>query len=144
MSFEAEWAQFKQDAAGRTRLNSADGEPAGGAEGLKSSKSAWRKAGESVGSLREGIGKALAKLDEGQKGLGEGDGCQTAAAQRAVLESWKRYAKDVSKRCGELRKAMEQTGHDLANVDEAIKEDVERLKGKYKDTPAVGGRSGHG
>ncbi|MBO3677475.1 hypothetical protein J5X86_20990 [Streptomyces sp. NEAU-YJ-81] len=126
------------------RLDSADKGSSGGAGDLKSSKVAWRKAGEGVGSLREGIANALTKLDEGQKGLGKDAGCQTAAAQRAVLDSWKRYAKDVSKRCGELRKAMEQTGHDHANIDQAVKDEVDKLKAKYEDTPAVGGRTAHG
>ncbi|MFJ2194542.1 hypothetical protein [Streptomyces violaceusniger] len=144
MTFAHEWTQLKQDAAGRMRLDSADKGSAGGAGDLKSSKAAWRKAGEGVGSLREGIANALTKLDEGQKGLGKDAGCQTAAAQRVVLDSWKRYAKDVSKRCGELRKAMEQTGHDHANIDQAVKAEVDKLKTKYEDTPAVGGRTAHG
>ncbi|MCQ8191506.1 hypothetical protein [Streptomyces rugosispiralis] len=144
MTFAQEWTQLKQNAAGRMRLDSAETESTGGAGDLKSSQAAWRRAGEGVGSLREGIRKALTKLDEGQKGLGKDAGCQTAAAQQAVLDSWKRYAKDVSKRCGELRKAMEQTGHDHANIDQAVKDEVDKLKTKYEDTPAVGGRTGHG
>ncbi|GAA2293683.1 hypothetical protein SVIO_072320 [Streptomyces violaceusniger] len=144
VTFAQEWTQLKQNAAGRMKLDGAEKESSGGAGDLKSSKAAWRKAGEGVGSLREGIRKALTELDEGQKGLGKDAGCQTAAAQRAVLESWMRYAKDVSKRCGELRKAMEQTGHDHANIDQAVKDEVDKLKAKYEDTPAVGGRTGHG
>ncbi|MFT9475851.1 hypothetical protein [Streptomyces sp. 11-1-2] len=50
----------------------------------------------------------------------------------------------MSKRCGELRKAMEQTGHDHANIDHAVKAEVDKLKTKYEDTPTVGGRPGHG
>ncbi|EXU68035.1 hypothetical protein Z951_11330 [Streptomyces sp. PRh5] len=139
MTFAQEWAQLKQNAAGRMKLDSAGTESTGGAGDLKSSKAAWRKAGEGVGSLREGIRKALTELDEGQKGLGKDAGCQTAEAQRAVLDSWKRYAKDVSKRCGELRKAMEQTGHDHANIDQAVKAEVDKLKAKYEDTPGACG-----
>ncbi|GAA1254344.1 hypothetical protein [Streptomyces javensis] len=144
MTFAQEWTQLKQNAAGRMKLDSAGTESTGGAGDLKSSKVAWRKAGEGVGSLREGIQKALTELDEGQKGLGKDEGCQTASAQQAVLDSWKRYAKDVSKRCGELSKAMEQTGHDHANTDQAVKVEVDKLKSKYEDTAAVGGRAGHG
>ena len=99
----------------------------------------WTKAGEGVDSLRENATKAMAKLEEGQKGLGKGSGCLTAAAQRDVRESWERYVKDVSGRCGALADVLEKTGNDQLRTDEAIKAEIAKLKTDDEDTPAVGG-----
>ncbi|MGW7356402.1 hypothetical protein ACWGI0_06970 [Streptomyces sp. NPDC054802] len=113
--------------------------------GLASNKKAWLTAGDGVGSLRKSIGDALTKLETGQAGLGDAEsGCQSAAAQRDVYESWKRYGKDVSERCGSLQKILEQVGHDLLMSDEAVKAEVDKLKLKYADTDAVGGQAKSG
>lgn len=144
MSFEGEWAQLKRDANAGMSLDSvgtpgwAD-EGGGGQGGLKSSKAAWTKAGEGVGSLRGSIGKALTELADGQKGLGKDTGCLTAAAQRDVHDSWERYVKDVRKRCAALQEVLEKTGDHFYKNDEAIKGAFDKLDDGYKDTPAVGG-----
>ncbi|GAA2248965.1 hypothetical protein GCM10010232_40550 [Streptomyces amakusaensis] len=147
-----EWEQIKAGVAerqsGGTQLNqlSAEtGSSAGaGTGGLKSSKKAWLSAGEGVGSLRGPLGTALGKLADGQAGLGEGEGCLSAAAQKELYVSWKRYAEDVGKRCGSLQKIMEQVGHDQLRTDEAVKGEFDRVKSAYADTAAVGGGAPQG
>ncbi|MBX9396817.1 hypothetical protein K4749_25325 [Streptomyces sp. TRM72054] len=113
----------------------------GGSGTLRSVKAAWTKAGEGVGSLRESISQALANLEEGQKGLGKDLGCMTAAAQRDVYESWQRYVKRVSGRCGALAEILEKTGNDQLKTDEAVKAEIAKLKTEYEDTPALGGQA---
>ncbi|MEU1486745.1 hypothetical protein [Streptomyces sp. NPDC005752] len=145
-----EWEQLKGDAAARgsaqMQLNQypADqggGAPAGASEDLKSDKKAWVKAGEGVTGLKDGISTALTKLSDGQAGLGETSGCLSAAAQKELYDSWKKYVGDVSSRCGELGGLLERSGHDLSTSDEAVMGELDRLKVKYEDTEAVGGRA---
>ncbi|MFI6205639.1 hypothetical protein ACIBAI_04480 [Streptomyces sp. NPDC051041] len=146
-----EWERLKAAAAERqsadTRLNSVtsgQGAAGGGGSGnsgrLRSSKSAWNRAGQGVGSLQEDIGKAMTKLEDGQKGLTDGAGCLTTAAQREVYGSWERYVKRVSGRCGKLAGIMEKVGSDLLKTDEAIRDEIAKLKAEYRDTPAAGGQ----
>jgi hypothetical protein len=149
-----EWEELKATAAerhsARMQLNqlpadqgstgtSSAGAPSGK---LRSDKAAWSKAGEGVGSLPENISKALAQLEDGQKGLGKDSGCLTAAAQRDVYDSWERYVKDVSGRCDVLAGLFEKVGNDQMRTDEAIKAEIAKLKVQYEDTPAVGGQAG--
>ncbi|MBM7436905.1 hypothetical protein [Streptomyces sp. HB132] len=118
------------------------GAPAGAAsEDLKSDKKAWVKAGEGVTGLKDGIGTALTKLDAGQAGLGDTAGCLSAAAQKDLYESWKKYVGDVKSRCGELGGLLERAGHDLSTSDQSVTDELDKLKVKYEDTEAVGGRA---
>ncbi|MFF2512242.1 hypothetical protein [Streptomyces sp. NPDC058086] len=144
-----EWEELKTTAAerhsARMQLNQlpADQGGAGTPSGkLRSDKAAWSKAGEGVGSLPKNISKALAQLEDGQKGLGKDSGCLTAAAQRDVYDSWERYVKDVSGRCDALAGLFEKVGNDQMRTDEAIKTEIAKLKVRYEDTPAVGGQAG--
>ncbi|MGW5678093.1 hypothetical protein ACWEV4_23945 [Streptomyces sp. NPDC003860] len=131
-----EWEQLKAGAAERRstgmQLNSA-----GAAGAVKSSRQAWTTAGESIGSLRKGIGTAVGKLADGQAGLGKTDGCLSAAAQREVYASWQRYAQDVGKRCESLRSIMERVGRDQLATDEAVKAEIDRVRGAYADVDPV-------
>jgi len=144
-----EWEQLKADAAAngsaQMQLNQAPSEggtQAGAASGdLKSDKKAWVKAGEGVTGLKTGVGKALTKLADGQAGLGDTSGSRSAAAQKELYGSWKKYVSDVSGRCGALGGLMQKAGHDLAKSDEEVKEELEKLKVTYKDTEAVGGQA---
>ncbi|MER6104184.1 hypothetical protein ABT115_18105 [Streptomyces sp. NPDC001832] len=146
-----EWEQLKTDAVARgstqMQLNQYPADQGGGApasaasEDLKSDKKAWVKAGEGVKGLKDGIGKALAKLDDGQAGLGDTGGCQSAAAQKELYDSWKKYVRDVSSRCDELGGLLERSGHDLSKSDETIKEELDKLKLKYEDTETAGGQA---
>ncbi|MFE7424320.1 hypothetical protein [Streptomyces sp. NPDC057545] len=144
-----EWEQIKADVTGRQsvamRLNQAPAEPGPSADGattgtLKSSRKAWATAGEGIGSLRGNISTALTQLEDGQAGLGEVTGCLSAAAQKDVYSSWKKYARSVGERCGTLQKLLEQAGNDQLATDEAVKGELDRLKQKYADTDAVGGQ----
>lgn len=145
-----EWEQLKMQAtASRPTGMQIDQLPdEGGGEGgaagsvtggLKSTKAAWTKAGEGVGELREGIGKALNRLREGQKGLDPDAGCACTGAQKEVYTSWERYVKSVNERCGSVKEVLEQVGHDLLLTDESVRSAFERIDTAYADTPAIGG-----
>lgn len=144
-----EWEEIKAQAAGRQsaamQLNHVPVEPDSGPSavtgGLKSSQKAWNTAGEGVGSLRGTIGTALTKLTDGQAGIGATTGCLTAAAQKDVYDSWKKYAENVSKRCGSLQGILQQVGRDVLTTDDAVKGEMDRLSREYADTDAVGGQS---
>ncbi|GAA4902029.1 hypothetical protein ACFPM3_28140 [Streptomyces coeruleoprunus] len=148
-----EWEQLKAEAAARgstqMRLNqhgAGDGGGAGGSgsENLRSDKRAWAKAGEGVKGLGEPVGKALTQLSEGQTGLGETAGCQSAAAQKELYESWQAYVKNVRDRCTSLSGLLEAAGHDLSKTDASLKGELEAITARYKDTEAVGGQAGKG
>lgn len=140
-----EWEQLKSAAAeqqpAQMQLNQVPLEPGGSGTGtLVSNKPTWTKAGHDVGSLRDDISEAMGKLEEGQKGLGEDTGCLTAGAQRDVRDSWVRYVRSVSGRCGKLSALLEKAGDDQLKTDEAIEVEIGNLKVAYADTPAVGGQ----
>ncbi|GAA3394955.1 hypothetical protein [Streptomyces roseoviridis] len=147
-----EWEQLKAEAAeGRSlsmRLNQlpADqggGTPPGGAsEDLKTDKRAWVKAGEGVSGLKGDVAKALSTLDGGQAGLGDTAGCQSAAAQKELYDSWKKYLNDVSGRCEALGGLLQSSGHDLSKPDQTLLGELNGLTAKYADTAPVGGQSG--
>ncbi|MEV6839146.1 hypothetical protein AB0N17_32355 [Streptomyces sp. NPDC051133] len=143
-----EWEHLKAAAAerstGRMQIDHL-ADPGGGGGGvpgnLRSDKAAWSKAGADVGELRGNISKALAKLEDGQKGLGKDSGCLTAAAQQEVHTSWERYVGNVSGRCDKLSGLLDKVGNDQLRTDEAISDEIAKLKTEYKDTSAVGGQS---
>ncbi|MFD4831817.1 hypothetical protein ACFWPV_18480 [Streptomyces uncialis] len=142
-----EWDRIKAGVAERqstgTQLNGVPVEPGEAPSavtgGLKSSKKAWIAAGDGVGSLRTSVSTAVGKLEDGQSGLGAADGCLTAAAQKDVHASWKKYAEAVGERCASLQKIMEQVGHDQLTTDQGVKSEVDALKRAHADTEAVGG-----
>jgi hypothetical protein len=143
-----EWEALKAAAAersaGRMRIDhSAD--PMGGGGGvpgtLRSDKATWSRAGHDVGGLRDDISKALAQLEDGQKGLGKESGCLAAAAQREVHTSWERYVGNVSGRCQKLSGLLEKVGTDQLRTDQAISAEIAKLKTECEDTSAVGGQS---
>ncbi|MGW5214659.1 hypothetical protein ACWEQO_26605 [Streptomyces sp. NPDC004051] len=139
-----EWEQLKTAAAERqsaqTQLNQVPVDPGGSTGTLISNKSTWTKAGADIGSLREDIGKATAKLKDGQSGLGSDVGCLAAAAQKDVHASWETYVKNVSGRCGKLSGLLVKAGNDQRQTDESVEAEIARLEVAYADTPAVGGQ----
>jgi hypothetical protein len=151
-----EWEQLKAEVAERNsaqmQLNQlpadpgtsgGDGSSWGGGDGnLKSSKSAWVKAGDDVGSLRKDISTALTELTDGQKGLVASD-CTvlTLGAQSELFDSWDRYVKAVRKRSDALAKLLEQTGHGLYSTDQSIENAFRKLGKEYEDTAAIGGQA---
>jgi hypothetical protein len=144
-----EWEQLKQDVAQRhapqMQLSSypagdGPGRSAGSVTGgVKSTQRAWNKAGEGIGGLREGVGKALTQLQDGQKGLHNEAGCLTDGAQKDVHASWNLYVKCVKERCGSLGEILEKVGHDFLMTDESVRSAFGTIDAKYSDTPAVGG-----
>ncbi|MCE3033783.1 MULTISPECIES: hypothetical protein [unclassified Streptomyces] len=142
-----EWEQLKADAASRggtgMRLNQTLPAGTGGdtADGLKSDKKVWTKAGEDTKGLQDGLGKALGRLADGQSGLGDPAGCRSAAAQKELYDSWKKYVGDVNGRCGDLGGLLERAGRDLAMTDGEVKAALDKIKAKYVDTEAVGGQA---
>ncbi|TYR64374.1 hypothetical protein FY004_11855 [Streptomyces parvus] len=99
------------------------------------------RVGEGVTGLKEGVGKSLTKLADGQAGLGDTTGSVSAAAQKELYDSWKKYVSDVRGRCGTLGGLLQKVGHDLSKTDEEAAAELEKLKVKYKDTEPVGGQS---
>ncbi|WP_128984249.1 hypothetical protein [Streptomyces roseicoloratus] len=141
-----EWEQLKAETAARQspsmRLNQVAPAPGGGySEDLKTDKRAWVKAGEGVSGLKEGVTTALTKLETGQAGLGDGQGMQSAAAQKDLYDSWKKYLGDVSGRCEALGGLLRKSGSDLAKTDETVEQDIAVLAKRYTDTEAVGGQA---
>ncbi|MBM7171066.1 hypothetical protein JQK87_22225 [Streptomyces sp. G44] len=140
-----EWERLKATAATRhsteMQLNQAEPSPETDFGTLVSNKSAWSKASHDVGLLREDVSKALGALSDGQKGLGANTGCRTAGAQKDVHDSWERYAKKVSRRCGNLAGLLEKVGNDQLKTDEAVMAEIGNMKVQYSDTPAIGGSS---
>ncbi|MFF2858415.1 hypothetical protein ACFVSX_00755 [Streptomyces rubiginosohelvolus] len=139
-----EWEQIKADVAAKgpagMQLNQAPSE--GGTSGdLKSNRKTWVRVGEGVTGLKGGVGKALTKLADGQAGLGDTTGSVSAAAQKELYDSWKKYVSDVRGRCEELGGLLQKTGHDLSKSDEEALADLKKLQVKYKDTDPVGGQS---
>ncbi|WP_256105710.1 hypothetical protein [Streptomyces sp. ODS05-4] len=108
---------------------------------MKTDKKAWATAGYGVTGLRQGITTSLTKLDSGQTGLGDAAGMQSAAAQKELYGSWKRYVADVSSRCDALGGLLQQAGRDLARTDESVKQDLDALAVRHGDTEAVGGQA---
>ncbi|MEU2906925.1 hypothetical protein ABZ771_29205 [Streptomyces globisporus] len=139
-----EWEQIKADVAAKgpasMQLNQAPSE--GGTSGdLKSNRKTWVRVGEGVTDLKGGVGKALTKLADGQTGLGDTTGSVSAAAQKDLYDSWKKYVSDVRGRCEALGGLLQKAGHDLSKTDEEALADLEKLQVKYEDTKPVGGQS---
>ncbi|WP_077800326.1 hypothetical protein [Streptomyces sp. JHA26] len=139
-----EWEQLKAAAAERDsaqmQLNQLPAERSGGTGDLISNKPAWTRAGTDIGSLREDIGKATAKLKDGQTGLGSDTGCLTAAAQKDVYSSWETYVEKVSGRCGKLSGLLVKAGNDQLKTDQSVEAELTKLVVTYADTPPVGGQ----
>jgi hypothetical protein len=148
-----EWEQLKAAAAERqsTRMQlnqlPADqgGTGGGGTYGppsgrLRSDKSAWSEAGEGLGELKTSIGKALTKLEESQTGLDKGSACLTAAAQKAVFDSWERRVNDIDEWCAGLAGVLEKTGNDQLRTDQAIEAEIAALSVGSKDASADHGK----
>ncbi|MCI3223354.1 hypothetical protein [Streptomyces sp. NP-1717] len=143
-----EWEQLKSDAMERssaqTQLNQLSAGQGGSTSGgtasgdVKSDKKAWSTAGTGLKLLDEPIGRALTQLSDGQTGL-EAVGVQSAVAQKELYDSWKKYVKGVSRRCGDLGGLLDTAGHTLSKTDEQLKGELDKIKNQYQDTAAVGG-----
>lgn len=148
------WGLVERPGDGDVRLSlaSAEGEGKGEGEGegegdLKSTKNAWTRAGSDVGGMRRNIKKALTEMEKDQTGLASGSktgSLQSAAAQRDVYGSWKRYLGDVSARCDTLQDRLNKAGNDHYVNETATKGAFDQLKGTYEDTPGVGGQGSQG
>lgn len=109
---------------------------------MRSSKAAWTRAGEGVGTLRGNIRNALSKLDQEQKGAEVNCEVLSAAAQHEAHQPWSEYLTKVRGRCGALQNLLEKTGHDQLKNDDAIREAFNALGERYEDT--AGGDHGRG
>ncbi|MCQ0024330.1 hypothetical protein M4914_16090 [Streptomyces somaliensis DSM 40738] len=146
-----EWEHLKTEAAERRatgmQLNQLPAlDPSGGGDGsssgaLRTQRKAWSQAGEGVNGLKSDIGEGLKKLEAGQSGVGDTSGCQSAAAQKELYDSWKAYVGKLSGRCGTVGGLLERAGHDLVMTDKAIEEEFAKVKAQYQDTEAVGGQA---
>ncbi|MFB7294937.1 hypothetical protein [Streptomyces rubiginosohelvolus] len=139
-----EWEQIKADVAANgpagMQLNQAPSEGRTSGD-LKSNRKTWVRVGEGVTGLKGGVGKALTKLADGQTGLGDTTRSVSAAAQKELYDSWKKYVSDVRGRCEALGGLLQKAGHDLSKTDEEALADLEKLQVKYEDTKPVGGQS---
>ncbi|TWV57104.1 hypothetical protein FRZ03_02915 [Streptomyces misionensis] len=146
-----EWEELKAGAvahsgSARMRLNHLPDAGSGGSSGggpglLKSDRKVWATAGGDITGLRTDVSTALGKLEHGQSGLGDGAGCESAAAQKELFESWKKYVGDVSGRCGKLGGLLERAGRDLSMTDGDVRAGLQKIKTEYQDTEAVGGQT---
>ncbi|MFI9724596.1 hypothetical protein ACIHFE_34075 [Streptomyces sp. NPDC052396] len=109
---------------------------------MKSDRKAWSDAGTAVSRLRGNAKTALGGLEHGQKGASVKGGVLSAAAQREVYESWKRYLEAVSGRCGAIQEVLEKAGKMQHQNDGEISKEFDSMRGRYKDTPAIGGQEG--
>ncbi|GAA0488031.1 hypothetical protein ABZ951_04780 [Streptomyces sp. NPDC046215] len=145
-SFASEWAQLKHEtsAGDGMQLAGTGGTPGwdkSASGGVKSGKNAWNTAGDGVGRLGGNVKQALTALEQGQKGTGA-QGVHSAAAQREVYQSWKRYLDGMAGRCAALKERLEKAGNHQYKGDQQIMEAFDEMKNRYKDTPDVGGRAG--
>ncbi|MFD8421337.1 hypothetical protein [Streptomyces sp. NPDC059668] len=138
-----EWEQLKTEAAekhaARMQLNHVPPDP-GGTGTLVSNKSASSLAARSVVPQREHRRGALGRFQDPQPRDPPHAGCLTAGAHRDVHDSWERYVKRVSGRCGKLSSLLEKAGNDQLKTDEAVEAEIGNLKIASADTPAVGGQ----
>ncbi|MBQ0828646.1 hypothetical protein [Streptomyces tagetis] len=150
-----EWEQLKAAAAERqsahTQLNQLPADQGGTSPSatygppsgrLRSDKTAWSKAGEGLGELRTGMGKALKKLEDAQTGLDKKGAFLTATAQLGVFDSWERRAKDIGEWCDGLAGVLEKTGNDQLRTDEAIRAEIAALSAGGQDGSASHGSDG--
>ncbi|MFF5401434.1 hypothetical protein ACFY8K_06015 [Streptomyces misionensis] len=146
-----EWEELKAHAvtrsgSARMQLNHLPTAGGGGSSGggpglLKSDRKVWATAGGDITGLRTDVSTALGKLEHGQSGLGDGAGCESAAAQKELFESWKKYVGDVGGRCGKLGGLLERAGRDLSMTDGDVRAGLQEIKTEYRDTEAVGGQT---
>ncbi|MFJ9925729.1 hypothetical protein SAMN04490357_4694 [Streptomyces misionensis] len=146
-----EWEELKAHAvtrsgSARMQLNHLPTAGGGGSSGggpglLKSDRKVWATAGGDITGLRTDVSTALGKLEHGQSGLGDGAGCESAAAQKELFESWKKYVGDVGGRCGKLGGLLERAGRDLSMTDGDVRAGLQEIKSEYRDTEAVGGQT---
>ncbi|RLL67964.1 hypothetical protein [Streptomyces sp. Z26] len=142
---DAEGARPGTEGGGDAGDHGGAGDPAGPDGDLKSSRNAWTRAGGDVDSLRGNIKTALTGLEKDQTGIGAASRTgrtASAAAQRDVYASWKRYLGDVSARCGVLKDRLHKAGTDHYANEAATKGAFDRLDDAYGDTPALGGEKG--
>ncbi|MFF9347355.1 hypothetical protein [Streptomyces sp. NPDC014734] len=141
-SFDTEWTQLKQGVV-RARTNLASTTVAGGAgdADLVSDKKVWNRVGRDVGGLAVNTDKAGNALKAAQEGAAA-TSLESAAAQQELCQSWTRYLKDLTGKCRSLQGLLEKAGKDQYDNDQDFADELARLSGRYKDTPATGGSDG--
>jgi hypothetical protein len=149
MSFDAEWAQIKQEVSGEpvTTLAHADaGSGTGGDGDLVSDQAAWKAAAQGVKGLVDSLVKAGATLHTAQEGMDASllvrdNSFQTLAAQDQLHATWSGYLTSLQGKCAALEGKLYAAGATLRISDIAVKPNFADLDTQFKDTPAVGGRS---
>ncbi|MFF8789988.1 hypothetical protein [Streptomyces sp. NPDC015125] len=126
MTFEAEWAEIKRESSARMSLASAGGEGwslDGGTGDLRSSRQAWSRGAQAVGSLRENLKSALSALESRHDvGGSEAEGLRSIASHLSAYQSWQRRLDLVSRECNELKDKLQKTGDAFYKTDAAIGE----------------------
>jgi hypothetical protein len=157
MSFEAEWAQIKQEASSGPVLALAhadagaaggEGGPdvAGGDLGVASSMAAWKAAAQGVGVLAGTLAKAGHTLLVAHQGMDTSltfhdSTFATLTAQDELHATWSGYLQSLLGRCDALKGQLTAAGAALCVSDKVIEADFDKLDDGYTDTSAVGGQS---
>jgi hypothetical protein len=149
MSFDAEWAQIKQEVSGApvTTLAHADGGGGAGGDGdLVSDEAAWKAAAQGVKGLVDNLAKAGTTLFTAQEGMGTSlqafdNSFQTLAAQDELHATWSGYLTSLQGKCAALESKLFAAGATLRISDIAVKPNFPALDTQFTDTPAVGGQS---
>jgi hypothetical protein len=150
VTFEAEWAAIKQDAAVSMQLASSrePGMDGRGANGRVTwSKEAWTGAATGIGSVATQMKTAEGQFDTKQEGAGKGEaggeGLASAAALASVTGSWKRKLNLVARECAELQDKCRKTSDAFYQTEQGIKAAFKEQKTQPVQGPHAGER-GHG
>lgn len=145
MTFEADWAELKRESSARTSRAGAGGEgwnSDGGAGDLRSSRQAWSRSAQAVGSLRGNLKSALRALesrhDVGGSGGSEAEGLRSVASHLSAYQSWQRRLDLVSRECDELKDKLQKTGDAFYKTDAAIGEAFHEQKTVPVKRPGAG------
>lgn len=159
MSFEAEWAQIKQEVSADPVLTLAHADAGGGGgsnpptvggdAGFASDQAAWKAAATAVGTLADNLSKAGGKLNDTQQGMDTSlqftdSTFETLQAQSELHPTWNGYVSSLLARCAALKEQLNAAGATLCISDEAMRAEFDKLDDGYQDTPAVGGQSAAG
>lgn len=149
MSFEAEWAQIKQEVSGgpvTTLAHAGASSDTGGDNDLTSDQAAWKAAAQGVKTLADNAGKAGTTLYTAQEGMDTSfqvsdDSCQTLAAAGELHAGWSGYISGLLDKCALLETELTAAGAELCYSDAGVRGLFATVDSQFKDTPAVGGQS---
>lgn len=149
MSFEAEWAQIKQEVSGgpvTTLAHAGASGDAGRGGDLASDQAAWDAAAQAVKTLADTVIKAGTTLYTAQEGMdtslqASDNSFLTLAAQGELHASWSGYLTGLQNKCAAVETQLTAAGVALCISDAGAKGLFATVDTQFKDTPAIGGQS---